>query len=208
MFKLLTLIFGFIIGIIFTFAYFINDGKEATFGENMRAGFSTLKTTLTGKLVNKIESHTSMPSFLTKEISSDKEFLTQMIPHYTEDILVSKELLSKTEDENLKTFLKKLILDESAEIENMKNLYSKNYGEEYNPGLYKYTDMLPKLNFSVNSSLGKVYAGGMIIHHKRAIEMAKQLQSVTKNEDMETLAARVIENQSKEVEELKRLIIN
>ena len=125
MFKLITLIFGFVVGIVFTFAFFINDGKEATFGENMRAGFLSLKTAITAKIVNKIEKQVSVPSFLAREISSDKDFLNQLIPHYTEDILVSRELLNKTVDEDLKTFLKNLIDYETKEIENMKNIYKK-----------------------------------------------------------------------------------
>jgi uncharacterized protein (DUF305 family) len=137
------------------------------------------------------------------KITGDKDFIENMIPHHQEAITSSQSLLGKTQNPELKLFLQNVIEAQTKEVNQMKTWYKDWFGVDYQDK-QNYMAMMPDFNKFSGVEADKAYIKGMIEHHKAAVDMAKQIQAITKRPELLKLASDIIANQSSEIVTLEK----
>ncbi len=149
--------------------------------------------------------HSSMNHEMT--VSNDKDFILKMIPHHMEAIETSKILLSKGEyEEDFRMFLEAVVQVQSEEVTKMKTWYKEWFSEDFEDD-GSYEPMMPENLSELSMDEAKTsYIKGMILHHKGAIEMAKQALKVTTKREINDMANDIILVQSEEIQMLEGML--
>lgn len=173
--------------------------------------------------------------FIDKSIvSSDmaiKTFIEMMIPHHQEAVRTSEQVLADKDIENfdLKIVAGRIVDAQTFEIIQMLSWYEDWFKMEYDltgaSHAKRYVPMMDTAS-TTGKALEKAYIKGMIKHHKMAVEMAEELieafnahdgsknmsegdlvihQSHPNIDTMRAFAQKIIDVQSKEIEQLSSL---
>lgn len=138
-------------------------------------------------------------------VQNDEEFIYEMIPHHQEAITTSEYLISKVNNEELKIFAAGILKAQTIEVDQMKEYYKEWFGREYEENT-NYKKMMGNLTNYNNEKLEKEYIKGMIVHHKGAVDMAKQMVSITARPEVKKMAEDIIKLQSQEVSALQNML--
>jgi uncharacterized protein (DUF305 family) len=139
------------------------------------------------------------------QITSEEVFISEMIPHHQEAIDTSRLVLNSDNPEVSK-LASQIISAQELEVEMMNTWIN----EWYPSSTYKskYTNMMPDLTKLEGKERDKAYLKGMIEHHKGAIEMAKQAQTVTLRNEVLELTNNIITTQEAEVKQIEEILKN
>ncbi len=144
---------------------------------------------------------------MTMKVENDGDFLMGMIPHHQEAVDSSAYLLTRTTDPELQQFLREVIDIQSREIDQMKGWHKAWFTSEYQAD-GKYIPMMGDMDKLQGKELEKVYIQDMIAHHKGAIDMARQIITLTSRSEIKTMAETIINTQTKEVSLLEGWLQN
>ncbi len=133
---------------------------------------------------------------------SDEEFIMNMIPHHQEAVDTSAYVLTRTNNPELRTFLQGVVSVQSQEIAQMKDWHKAWFKTEYED-LRHYMPMMGDMSAYTGQQLDVAYIQGMIIHHEGAVQMAKDILSVTQRAELKTMAQAIIDTQTQEIETMK-----
>lgn len=135
-------------------------------------------------------------------VKTDADFLLAMIPHHQEAVDTSAYVMTRTERTELAQFTESMVDVQAQEIHQMKQWYQDWSGQTYVDDR-QYTPMMGDLSKLQGNALDQTYMQDMISHHQGAIEMAKQIQSITKRPELKRMAKAIIATQSQEVRQLE-----
>ena len=146
----------------------------------------------------------------------DKHFIEQMIPHHEGAIAMATLALTKATRPEVKTLAEAIIEAQNKEIRDMSGWYKDWFKTEVSNGgssvmgggmmsgsgmhMGGQEDMQA---LQTASDFDKAFIEVMIPHHQLAVMMAQMLRSGTNRPEMLTLAANIIESQSKEIQEMQ-----
>ena len=146
----------------------------------------------------------------------DRHFIEQMIPHHEGAIAMATLALTKATRPEVKTLAKAIIEAQNKEIGDMSGWYKDWFKTEVSNGgssmmgggmmsgsgmhMGGQEDMQA---LQTASDFDKAFIEVMIPHHQLAVMMAQMLRSGTNRPEMLTLAANIIESQSKEIQEMQ-----
>ena len=133
----------------------------------------------------------------------DQSFLEAMIPHHQEAVDSSTKIINTTKDLELKTFGQNVVTAQNKEITEMKTWYKSWFNKEYAPS-NNYMVMMGGINNKTGTELDQEYIRGMIAHHNGAIEMAKNVQTISKRPEIIKLVNDIITSQSAEIKTLEK----
>ncbi len=173
--------------------------------------------------------------FIDKSITSSdmaiKVFLEMMIPHHQEAVRTSEQVLADKDIENfdLKILSGRMVDAQTFEVIQMISWYEDWFKMEYDlTGVSHAKQYMPMMNTAstTGKALERAYVKGMIKHHKMAVEMAQELidafdaydgsktmgdgdlvihESHPNIDTMRAFAQKIIDVQSKEIEQLSSL---
>jgi uncharacterized protein (DUF305 family) len=136
-------------------------------------------------------------------VANDADFIMGMIPHHKEAVDTSAYLLTRTTDPQLQQFLQDVITVQSHEITQMKQWHTQWFGQEYRPD-GRYMLMMSDLTKLTDRQLEKAYIEGMVVHHRGAIGMARQILNITEWPELQKMTQAIIDNtQTKEIQLLE-----
>jgi uncharacterized protein (DUF305 family) len=147
----------------------------------------------------------------------DLDFAGMMIPHHQGAVDMSEAYLSKAKDEKIKSIAQNIINSQTKEIEELKALMashkpaekkeekaSGHAGGGHNELMEAMNKMMDEMKgIKMTGDADKDFVTMMIPHHQSAIEMAENEISHGKNVQMKQFAQKVINDQSKEINEFK-----
>ena len=136
-------------------------------------------------------------------VSSEEVFIAEMIPHHQEAVDSSRLMLS-SENPKVKALAEAIILAQELEISMMQDWM----GQWYADSDYKitYKNMMPELTSLEGEAKDKAYLEGMIAHHKGAIEMAKQAQTLDFRAEVLELTKNIILTQEDEIKQINAIL--
>lgn len=144
------------------------------------------------------------------------DFMAGMIPHHESAIAMAELYLAsdgknpslKNIARNIASAQEKEIAQMEAKIQQLKNDGNKDTvkAEEYHKD---YRKMLASHhtghNFST-SSVDSAFAGGMIMHHQMAVDMAKGILDYTDDEQVKEMARAMIAAQEQEIDQMREIL--
>ena len=155
--------------------------------------------------------------------TADVTFATDMIPHHAQALAMAKMALTKAASPKVKQLAQRIEHEQSPEITLMSGWLKgwnkpvpdttmggmdmgSHSGSMTMPGMMSAADMA-KLNSATGSTFDKLFLSQMITHHTGAITMANAELTHGQNSDAKTLATSIITGQSKEITEMKTLLL-
>lgn len=156
-----------------------------------------------GKLTISISG--SMMNNGVTNITDDMSFLENMIPHHQEAIDNSNKIIAVTKNTQLKQFAQGIVTAQTKEVTDMKSWYKSWFNKDYvNNGNYQ---MMMKDTMGMNIGDQEIsYINGMIEHHQAAIDMDNKIKSITKRQELITLADNIILTQTQEIGTLRNFL--
>ena len=136
-------------------------------------------------------------------ITSELDFLTQMIPHHQEAVASAQQLLTVSERPELRQLAEAIIEEQSREIALLQGWLAAWYPEaEPYAG---YTPMMRDLSGLSPEEAERTFLEEMIIHHRMAVMMARQLlmRNLAEHEEVAALALDVIASQTAEIAQMQ-----
>lgn len=144
------------------------------------------------------------------------DFAMMMKSHHEGGIAMAKEELRSGTDDELKQIAQKIIDKQTSEVNELQSYIDsrKNPEKNYDPakkdeGFGKH--MSENMNMMMNmpkieagASVDKQFAQMMIAHHQSGIHMAEGYVQYGKDQALLTMAKKMIEDEKKEIEELKK----
>jgi uncharacterized protein (DUF305 family) len=134
---------------------------------------------------------------------SEADFFTEMIPHHQEAVDSSRYMVTNTTDPEIRTFAQGIVDNQTKEIWTMMGYYQTWYDKQFT-GSSHYMQMMPDLSKYEGNDLNRIYLEHMIDHHQAAVDMSKNVLRVSKKEEVQTMANTIIEQQTEEIEKLKK----
>jgi len=145
----------------------------------------------------------------------DLQFLDSMIHHHNGAITMANMVFGKTQRPTIKAFAQKIIADQTKEIDYMKGLREQWYAgrppavnmemtgmvggmKMMNSEHMKELDQMPPEHFDEH------FLNMMIAHHEGAVVMSKEAQKKAEHAEVKQLAAKIIEAQQREIEQMKK----
>jgi len=145
----------------------------------------------------------------------DLQFLDSMIHHHNGAITMANMVFGKTQRSTIKAFAQKIIADQTKEIDYMKGLRQQWYAgrppavnmemtgmvggmKMMNSEHMKELDQMPPEHFDEH------FLNMMIAHHEGAVVMSKEAQKKAEHAEVKQLAAKIIEAQQPEIEQMKK----
>lgn len=142
---------------------------------------------------------------------SDRAFVDAMVPNHEGAIEMSRVALRESEHEELRAFSKDVIATQQAEVELMGRLREDLGGDEApaessEPHTHAMgaTDMLEQAQAE---PFDKAYIEVMIFNRRSGVAMAKAAYGETENEEIRSLAAGIVDDQTNEIEQLTGWLI-
>ncbi|MBA3301092.1 MAG: DUF305 domain-containing protein [Thermoleophilaceae bacterium] len=147
---------------------------------------------------------------------ADQAFLKAMVPHHESAVAMAQVAVEKGEHKEAQGLGRSIIETQSQEIAQMSKLHSEIYGQEITPdekaagelGLsmeeagMMHGGMDPGEKIKKGPIVDKVFIDEMVPHHQGAILMARAVQSKGQNPEVKKLAATIIAEQTKEIEQM------
>lgn len=136
------------------------------------------------------------------DVTSEEAFLQAMIPHHQEAVDTSAFVLTRTAHPELRAFVERVIDVQAAEVQQMKTWKSAWFKREYHEN-GSYMPMMEDLTTISDEALDQAYIRGMIAHHQGAVQMARQLLTLSPREELQRMAEAIIRTQTDEIRQLE-----
>ena len=141
----------------------------------------------------------------------DIDFANMMIMHHEAAVNMSQEELKSGKNDSLKAIAQRIINKQKSEITQLRD-FVKDYkpsGMKHGEGELKksMSEMEAKMkSMTLSGDADKDFASMMIEHHKEAISMGKMEQKHGMSAKLKQMAAKMIQDQNKEVKELSVVV--
>lgn len=147
-----------------------------------------------------------MGHMMDMAVSSERDFIEGMIPHHQEAVLTAKEVLERgATTPEIRMLVENIIVAQEQEIAEMKQWYQSWYGEAYqDSGAYQ--PMMRELEGLSGEAIDRAFLTDMIMHHMGAIMMARGVEPYVEHQEIEMLAAAIIETQSEEIAAMRTML--
>lgn len=149
---------------------------------------------------------TSMGHMMASMVTSERSFIEGMIPHHQEAVDTAREVIDRgATTPEVKKLVENIVAAQEKEIADMKAWNESWYGEPY-VDTGKYEPMMRELKDLSGESLDRAFLEDMIMHHMGAMMMAQSVQSYVEHEEIEALARSIIDTQSTEIAEMRKML--
>ena len=153
----------------------------------------------------------------------DLDFATMMIPHHQSAVDMAEQYIPKAKDEKIKGIAQNIINAQKKEIEELRTMIAAHKPaekkEEHSAaghGAEGHSELMDAMNkmmeemksMKMTGNVDKDFVTMMIPHHKSAVDMAENQISHGKNVQMKQFAQKVIDDQSKEINEFQSWLNN
>ena len=153
----------------------------------------------------------------------DLDFANMMIPHHQSAVDMAQEYIPKAKDEKIKSMAQNIINAQMKEIEELRTMIAAHKPaekkEEHSAsghdtgGHSELMDAMNKMmeemkSMKMTGNADKDFVTMMIPHHKSAVDMAENEISHGKNVQLKQFAQKVINDQSKEINEFQSWLNN
>lgn len=147
-----------------------------------------------------------MGHMMDMTVASEREFIVGMIPHHQEAVDTAKEVLERgATTPEVKALAENIIVAQEREIADMKEWHQAWYGEPYqDDGTYH--EMMRDLAGLSGEALDRAFLEDMIPHHMGAIMMARSVEPYIEHQEIEVLAAVIIETQAEEIALMRAML--
>ena len=139
--------------------------------------------------------------------AADLKFAEEMIPHHEQAILMSDIALTNSTSDEVLALARDIKAAQAPEIELMGGWIGVNASTHMghmNDGMLS-ADEIQKLRDARGEVFDRLFLEGMIKHHEGAMKMAQKVLD-SKNAEVATLAAAIIDAQEKEIAFMRELI--
>jgi uncharacterized protein (DUF305 family) len=154
----------------------------------------------------------------------DLDFANMMIPHHQSAVDMAEQYIPKAKDEKIKSMAQNIINAQKKEIEELRTMIASHKPttkkkEEHSAsghdagGHSELMDAMNKMmeemkSMKMTGNADKDFVTMMIPHHKSAVDMAENEISHGKNVQLKQFAQKVINDQSKEINEFQSWLNN
>lgn len=155
-------------------------------------------------------------SSMEMTMDADHDFAMMMKMHHQGAIEMANKELEKGDDATIKTMAQAMITMQQMEIEDLQDFIDSHTPAASDDGeMWDMEAMAAMKRMDKDSDL-EVLTGDadhdmailMINHHKSAMDMANALLKYGDHEELKSMAAQMIEDQSKEIEELQNWLLD
>lgn len=166
-------------------------------------------------------SSNSMMSSMTKHMDEmkkmksmndpDHDFAMMMKHHHMAAIEMAQAEISQGHHDDVKVLAKKIIDDQAKEIKQFDKFLAntpadtKAGNDKFHLEAMQMMNNMPMNMDNLGKDVDKQFTSMMISHHQQGIHMAKMYLKYGKNQEMKTLADKIVNAQEKEIKELKDL---
>lgn len=178
---------------------------------------SQIKDSISDQILSSMHKPMMDTSFVESK-NIEKDFLANMIPHHQGAINSSKLLLEYSSDKKLKEIAQNIIKAQEKEIIEFKEILDKKAYKEtkiskkdYENFVKDEKDIMKKMMHSMHmvkasKNIEKDFMQAMIHHHQGAVDLSKQILSLSKDDKIRQIAQNIIEKQEKEIQDFKTLL--
>lgn len=141
--------------------------------------------------------------------TAEQHFIEQMVQHHHDAIQMAQMAQDRAKVSRVQGVASTIVSTQQKEIDEMKGWYKQWYRKDLPemadmPGMAEDPSMnMGKLNGASDFDLE--FVNQMILHHQKAIQMAKDVLPKAKHKELKDLANSIISNQTKEVSEMRSL---
>lgn len=195
-----------------------NSGSDSSQNNTDTSGHTTHTTTdnNTGGQNHMKAMHDAMDNSMQQMHSmkptgdADYDFAMMMKHHHQGAIDMAKSEVAGGTDEAMKAMAQKMIDEQQKEIAQFDQfMQGKQPAGNSDYGQKAMGMMTPMSDIKMESgSLDAMFASMMIPHHQDAVKMAQEYLKVGKNAEMKKIAQAIIQNQPKEIQELRNWLSN
>lgn len=148
----------------------------------------------------------------TTDSSIDGAFLTEMTPHHQSAIEMARIAESRAEHPEIKQLAQNIVASQGDELDQMNQLHMSLFGEPVSAGDHG-TLGLDEMSMGMSMDTGslqtakpfdRAFIDMMIPHHQGAIRMAQIELHQGADADVKTLASKIINAQSAEIEQMNQ----
>lgn len=143
-----------------------------------------------------------------EDLSGEKleaQFLKEMIKHHQVAVNMAEIAKDRSNHDELSRFSKEIIEKQQKEIKQMNGWLSSWYGEKQDDHSMESKDqqMINKLKNADKESFDQIFLSEMVKHHQEAIDMTSKVQKKTKRDELRHFQKSLIQDQSKEIDQMK-----
>lgn len=167
-------------------------------------------------------SSAGMSPTMPAQMQFDQMFIDMMVPHHMSAVAMAQIALSRAEHPEIKTLATNIIASQTREIAQMKQWRKAWYGSDQtpamdqmpmmpgmmdmmDPAMMAHMDMMADINnLKTATPFDKAFINAMIPHHQMAIMAAKMAQQQATHPEIKTLAASIIADQQKEIDQMQQ----
>ena len=191
--------------------------KEKDTSQQMVQPETTGMNKMDNGMMQSMDSMMSRMNNLTVTGNYDHNFASMMIIHHQAAIDMSNEEISKGHDEQIKTMAQNIITSQKAEIEQLQPFVKDNNKPEAKKRKAQTNNTMAgamkanmdKINaMQMTGNTDKDFVMMMIPHHESAVTMAQDEISNGKKEKLKKMATKMVDEQNKEITELKAWLDN
>ena len=137
------------------------------------------------------------------DVDSEEAFVVEMIPHHQEAVDTSRIIVENSDNAELVDLAQRIIVAQQEEIDMMQGWLTQYYDGGYEAN---YQEMMGDLSSLEGDELDVAYIQGMIMHHRMAVMMARQVLALEPSDHVEEFALDVVSVQTAEINELQGLL--
>lgn len=145
----------------------------------------------------------------------DQQFIDMMTPHHEGAIMMAMTAQQRAEHAELKQMATEMIEAQGEEVAELKGWRKQWYGSDITPDM-DHMPMLPGMEhepmmnmtemneeLKTASPFDKAFIDAMIPHHQMGVDAASIAQKSAEHDEIEQLAAHIIDSQSMEIDQMK-----
>lgn len=144
-------------------------------------------------------SNTTSNTTTTQSADADQGFIDRMAPHHEMGVMMADDALSKASNSKTKEFARMLKQKQPPEVQQLKTWRQQWYGSSATPPM-DHSDYEP---MSAGPDYDRKWTQMMIEHHQMAVDMSKQTLTTAQRPEIKQMAQKVIDDQSKEIQQLQ-----
>jgi len=149
--------------------------------------------------VTRNQETTSNTTTSTQSTEADQGFIDHMVPHHEMAVMMADDALSKASNPKTKEFARMIKQKQPPEVQQLKNWRQQWYGSAQTPPM----DHSDYQAMSAGPDYDRKWTQMMIEHHQMAVDTSKQTLSTAKRSEIKQLAQKIIDDQSKEIQQLQ-----
>ena len=139
---------------------------------------------------------------------SDERFIDAMVPHHQGAISMAEVALENAEHPELLQLAENVISTQQAEIDELRSIKEQAFGTsevpmQMSPEEMEMMGMEDPSELANQRPFDEAFINAMIPHHQSAIDMAQVALAESDNPAIRDLAGRIVEDQTREIEQLR-----